>query len=148
MAFAVRDQGIAMHGFAELNRALQRIDGGRSNFGIEYELQKRLRTIGETIAKTAPRFITHKTGRGNGELEGSVKVSVTTKTASVYSTSVYGGAQNTGAGPKAGWAARGPHIRKDKASKWMNKAVASQREFVKEEMDSLLEWLVTEFHRG
>jgi hypothetical protein len=148
MAFAVRDQGIAMNGFTELNRALQRIDGGRGNFGIEYELQHRLRVVGETVAKAAPQFVTHKTGHETGELEGSVKVSVTTKSASVYSTSVYGGAQNSGAAPKAGWKARGPHIQRKNASKWMSRAVASEREFVKEEMDGLLDWLVEEFNRG
>jgi hypothetical protein len=144
---AVQDQGIVMSGFTELNRALERI-GSRGNFGIEYEMQRRLRTVGETVAKAAPQFVTHKTRGGSGQLEGSVRVSVTTKSASVYSSSVYGGAQNSGAGPKAGWAARGPHIRKDKASHWMNRAVASQRAFVQDELEGLLDWVVDEFNRG
>src|SRR5438105_12415127 len=99
MAYRVADQGAVMHGFAELNRALRRIEGGASNFGVEYELQKRLRTIGEKVAQSAPQFVTHRTGRGSGELERSVKVSVTARSASGYSTSAYGGAQNVGAGP-------------------------------------------------
>lgn len=147
MASPVRDQGIVMSGFTELNRALERI-GSRSNFGIEYELQRRLRTVGETVAKAAPQFVTHKTGRNSGQLESSVKVSVTTKSASVYSTSVYGGIQNVGGGPKAGWSARGPHIRRANASQWMNKGVASQRAFVTDELEGLLDWVVEEFNRG
>jgi hypothetical protein len=148
MALQVRDQAVHMNGFTGLNRALQRIDGGRANFGLEYELQRRLRTVGETVAKAAPQYVTHNTGPGTGVLEGSVKVSVTTKTASVYSNSVYGGAQEYGAGPKAGWAAQGPHIQRANASKWMTKAVESQKAFVAVEMDSLLDWVVEEFNRG
>lgn len=152
MAYAVRDQGIVMVGFKELTQALHRIEGGSANFGLEYELQKRLRVIGETVARAAPGFVTHKTGRhgdpDNPRLEDSVRVSVTQRSASVYSTALHGGAQQAGAGPKAGWGARGPHIRKDRASKWMGKAVASQREFVAAEMDSLLTWVVDEFAAG
>jgi hypothetical protein len=152
MSYKVQGQGVAMVGFTQINEALQRIDGGRGNFGIEYELQRRLRTIGETVAKAAPGNITHRTGRhgdeSNGRLEDSVKVSVTTRSASVYSTSVYGGAQNVGAGPHAGWRARGPHIKAANASHWMNKTVNSQKAFVEAEMDGLLDWLVDEFERG
>lgn len=152
MAPKVQGQGVILHGFVELNRALERIGGGKADFGLEYELQRRLRVIGETVAKAAPQFVTHRTGRHGDpvqpRLEESVRVSVTKRSASVFSTAIHGGAQNSGAGPKAGWAARGPHIRKDKASRWMNKAVASQREFVKDELDGLLDWLVEEFHRG
>ena len=148
MAFAVRDRAVQMQGFTELNRALQRIEGSRGNFGIEYELQHRLRVVGETVAKAAPQFVTHKTGPGTGALEGSVKVSVTTKAAAVYSTSVYGGAQNSGAGPKAGWKARGPHIQRKNASKWMTRAVESQKAFTEAEMDGLTQWVVDEFNRG
>lgn len=152
-AFSVRDQGVVLHGFEQLTRALRRIEGqGVGDFGIEYELQKRLRTIGETVAKAAPQFVSHKTGRhgdpGNPRLEDSVKVSVTTKSASVYSTALHGGAQNVGAGPHAGWAARGPHIRAASASHWMNRAVNSQKAFVETEMEGLLEWVVREFERG
>jgi hypothetical protein len=149
MAYKVQDQGVAMVGFTQINQALQRIAGGRANFGIEYELQRRLRTIGETVAKAAPGNITHKTGRhgddSGGRLEDSVKVSVTTRSASVYSTSVYGGVQNVGGGPHAGWKARGPHVKRASASQWMNKTVNSQKAFVEAELDGLLDWLVHEF---
>jgi hypothetical protein len=152
MPYAVRDQGILVNGFAGLQRALERIEGGKSNFGLSYELQKRLRTWGETVAKSAPGFVTHRTGRhggpGNPRLEDAVKVSVTTKSASVYSTALHGGVQNVGGGPHAGWAARGPHVRKANASGWMNRAVASNAAFVEAEMNGLLDWLVREFEAG
>src|SRR5262245_52792919 len=144
MPAKVLDQGIVVHGFAQLNAALNRI-AGPGEFGLEYELQRRLREIGKIVADAAPHYVTHRTGRGSGELEHSVKVSVTGRAASVYSTSVYGGAQNVGAHPKRGWDARGPHIKRADASRWMNKAVAATRPAVAREMDGLLDWLVAEF---
>jgi hypothetical protein len=145
--FQVRDQGVVLHGFKELNRALTRI-AAKGEFGLEYELQRRLRIIGEKIAADAPNYITHNWGPGTGDLGRSMKVSVTTKSAAVYSTSDYGGVQNSGGGPHAGWAARGPHVRADKASHWMNKAVAANKDLVAEEMDGVLDWLLAEFERG
>lgn len=151
MASVVRDQGVVLRGFAELNAALTRIEGGRGNFGVEHELQRRLRTIGEEVAKAAPQFVTHRTGRhgdpGVPRLEDSVQVSVGARSASVYSTAEHGGVQNVGGGPHAGWAARGPHIKAQNASHWMNRAVASKREFVQAELDGLLDWVEAEFER-
>lgn len=139
-------QGIAVRGFEELVRALERIEGGTGNFGVEYELQQRLTAIGEEVAKAAPAFVTDKY-QNSGELQGSVKVSVTKKQASVYSTSVYGGAQNSGASPKAGWQARGPHIQRAKASQWMTKAVQSKQAFIAAEWEGLEDWVLREFER-
>jgi hypothetical protein len=148
--YAVRDQAIVLNGYTQLTQALQRIEG-RGNFGADYEMQRRLRTVGETVAKAAPQFVTHTTGRhgsqGNPHLEDSVKVSVTARSASVYSTAEHGGVQNVGGGPKTGWAARGPHVKRDRASKWMIRAVASEQEFIREEMDGLVDWVVEEFER-
>jgi hypothetical protein len=152
MSYAVRDQGVVLHGFSELNDALARIEGAKGNFGVEYELQQRLRAIGEEVAKAAPQFVTHKTGRhgnpGVQRLEDSVRVSVTTRSASVYSTAEHGGVQNVGGGPHAGWPARGPHVRAANASHWMNRAVASKRDYVDAELDGLLDWIEAEFQAG
>jgi hypothetical protein len=152
MAFTVKDQGIAMVGFTQLNAALQRIGGGKGDFGLAYELQRRLAVVGETVAKAAPGFVTHRTGRHGDPsepmLEESVKVSVTMNSASVYSSAIYGGVANVGGGPHAGWAARGPHVQKANASHWMSRAVASERGFVDSELNGLLDWLVVEFERG
>lgn len=150
--YAVTDQGIAMHGFAELQTALRGLEGGPGNFGLEYELQQRVRAMGEQVAKAAPRFVTHKTGRhgnpANPRLEDSARVSVTARSASVFSIAEHGGVQNVGGGPKAGWPARGPHVRADKASHWMNKAVASQAGYIEAETEQMLDWIVREFERG
>ena len=48
-------------------------------------------------------------------------------------------------GPKAGWAARGPHIKRADASKWMIRAVAANEAFVGAEYESLLDWVMREF---
>jgi hypothetical protein len=147
---AVQGKGVIIHGLTELNHALERIDGP-GNFGLDYELSRRLRNIGESVARVASGNVTHRTGRhgdaSQPRLEDTIKVSVTKRRASVYSTSIYGGAQQFGAGPKAGWANRGPHIRADRASKFMSKAVASQRDFIAEEADGLLDWLAKEIDR-
>lgn len=139
-------QAILMSGFVELQRSLETISS-KSDFGIEYELQRRLRRIGDKVARDAPAFVTHATGRhGEGmRLEESVRVSVTKHLAMVYSESVYGGVQNFGGGPKAGWAARGPHVRRVNASKWMTRAVQANREYVAGELDGVLDFVKREF---
>lgn len=137
--------GIVVHGFTQLNRALERIDGGKANFGIAYELQARLKRVGEATAKASERFITHKypSHSTSDRLEGSNRVSVTKTRATVYSTSAHGGAQQFGAWSKG----RGPHIRRANASRWQSKGVEAEKERTKEEMDGLIDWLVDEFHR-
>lgn len=148
---ALQGYGVVLNGFVELNDALERIGGGKADFGLEYELQRRLKVVGEKVAARAPEFVSHNTrsGESNGpRLEDSVRMNVTKRRASVYSTSPYGGAQQYGASPKAGWSARGPHIQRRKASKWMSRAVEAESPAVYEEMESLLGWLVDEFHRG
>jgi hypothetical protein len=148
---AVQDQGIVLRGFTDLQRALADL-GGRGEFGLDYELSRRLRTVGEKVGRDAAGYVTHRTGRhgdpGDPRLEDSVKVAVGRRAASVYSTAVYGGAQNYGAGPKAGWGARGPHIKRADASRWMTRAVDANEAFVAAEMDGLCDWIVREFERG
>lgn len=144
-AYAVRDQGLAMRGFTELQRALTRI-GSKSEFGLEYELARRLRGIGERVAETAPLYVQHKTGRDavspNPRLEESVKVSVTLRSASVYSTAAHGGAQNVGGQVGRN---RATLLKRAEVSQWMIRAVSSTSPWVAEQMDGLLDWLVAEF---
>lgn len=146
MAYSVRDQGLVLHGFQQLQNALTRIES-KSDFGLEYELQRRLKLIGEKVAETAPAFVSHKTGRhGEGvTLEDSVQVSVTKRMASVYSQSVYGGVQQSGGRVGRNHATL---LKRSDVSQWMGKAVASERENVREELDGLLDWLVAEFEAG
>lgn len=146
-----RDQALYLNGFEDLTKALRRIEGGAANFGIEYELKRRLRVVGEGIAEVAPQFVTHATGRhgdpAQPRLEDSARVSVTQRQASVFSIAIHGGLQNFGGGPHAGWAARGPHVKRKNASRWMGKAVASRKEWAYDELEGLLDWLVDEFER-
>lgn len=139
MASAYRNQEYAVqfNGFTQLSRALKRIEDG-----VYPELQKKLRDIGDKIALVAagnaPRGIT-------GELQHSMKTSVTLSGASVYSSSIYGGAQNYGAWTQHG---RGPHIRRARASHYMDKAVAETEGYVEGEMEALENWLITTFEEN
>lgn len=149
-SYVVRDQGVVVHGFAALQRALNSVQS-RADYGLAYELQRRLRTIGEKVAESAPEFVTHYSGHtgpypgepDNPRLEDSVRVSVTTRSASVYSTAMHGGAQNVG-----GQVGRKRHtiLERAKVSKWMNKAVSSNYIFVDKEVDGLLDWLLSEWN--
>jgi hypothetical protein len=147
----VLDQGIVVRGFPELQKALERI-GPKANFGVEYEVQRRLHNIGEHVAVASEGFITHGTGRHGDpalpRLEDTVRVSVTQRRSTVYSQSPYAAVQNFGGGPKAGWAARGPHIPRASASKWLNKAVASERTYVDSEYDGVLDFIEREWNAG
>ena len=129
-----RDYAVKFSGFTQLSRALRRIEDGAYP-----ELQKKLRDIGDQVALVAagnaPRGIT-------GELQHSMKTSVTLSGASVYSSSIYGGAQNYGAWEKHG---RGPHISRARASHYMDKAVAETEGYVLAEMEAVLDWLTTTF---
>ena len=143
--YAVRNQGIAMAGFTQLQRALLRI-AGVGDYGLAYELRRRLALIGETVAEAAPQYVTHKTGRhGNPDeprLEDSVRVNVTTNMASVYSTAIHGGVQNVGGqvGRK-----RRTLLKRADVSQWMNKAVNAEKPYVEEELEGVIDWLVHEF---
>lgn len=149
MAYAVRDQGIAMHGFTALQQALLSIQE-RADYGMAYELQARLRLLGEKIAKDAPGFVTHYSGhRGpypkepdNPRLGESVRVNVTTRAASIYSTAMHGGVQNVGGQVGRG---RSALIERAKASHWMSKAVSTNYAFLQMEIEGLLDWVVREF---
>lgn len=142
--YAVRDQGIVLHGFAQLQEALRRIEGV-GDFGLAYEVQAQMRRIGEKIAKDAPGFVTHKTGRHSDpnqpRLEESVKVSTTLRSASVYSTAIYGGVQNVG-----GRVGHGAIVKRADVSHWMERAVATNQKYVQAEVEALLDRLLKEFH--
>lgn len=131
---------VVLEGFAQLQAALKRIEDGTYP-----ELRERLRAIGEHVKARAEGNITHRTGRHGAEgprLGQSLKVSVTQRSASVYSTAVHGGAQNVGAWTRDG---RGPHISRANASHYMDKAVKSEQAFVEQETEALIQWLLTTF---
>lgn len=134
--------GVAVRGFTQLSKALARIEGeGIADYGLAYELRSRLHAIGETVKAQAEGYAPEK----SGELRRSLAVSVTQRSASVFARAIYGGVQNFGGGPAAGWQYRGPHVKRANASRFMDRAVDSEEVYVEAEMDSLLDWLVTEF---
>lgn len=134
-----RDQGVALRGFTEIQAVLKAIDSGQAG-----ELRKRLKRVGESVAAVARENVEHKTGRhfGSPSLSSGIKVAITRNSAAVYSASPHGGVQNFG-----GRVGR-DHltvIRRADVSHYMTKAVASSRDDVADEMDSLLDWLINTF---
>jgi hypothetical protein len=138
----IRDEGVVVEGFAALQRVLKQIESG-----AHPELKKRLKVIGDHVAKTARGNVSHKTGRhfGSPRIESSIKVSVTARGASVYSTAPHGGVQNVG-----GRVGRShlTVIKRAEVSGYMTKAVQSDREFVQHETEALVQWLLRTFQNG
>jgi hypothetical protein len=143
--YVVRDQGIAMVGFAQLSKALARI-GGVGEYGFRYEMRRRIALIGEYVAKDAPQYVTHATGRhgdpNEPTLEESVRVSVAASSASVYSTAIYGGVQNVGGRVGRDHATI---LKRADVSQWMNQAVRNDSVYVAMQIEELLDWLEREF---
>lgn len=125
---------IVIQGFAQLQAALRRVADG-----VQDELRQRVRAVGDRVAlvaaSNAPRGAT-------GDLQQSIKASVTNTSASVYSSAVYGGAINVGAWTPEG---RGPHISRANASHYMNRAVAQTAPWVEQEMNAVVDWVTTTF---
>lgn len=127
---------VAVQGFAQLSAALARIADGTQD-----ELKARIRAVGERVALVAAG----NAPRGDtGQLQHSIRVAVAGRGASVYSSSLYGGAQNVGAWVKG----RGPHISRTRASHYMDRAVDQTAPWVVTELDSVMEWVTTTFTEG
>lgn len=131
--FSRGEYSVAFSGFAQLSRALRRVEDG-----VYPEFRQKLRDIGDKVALVAAG----NAPRDTGELQHSIKTSVTLSGASVYSSSVYGGAINYGAWTQHG---RGPHIRRASASHYMDKAVDETSGYVEAEMEAVLDWLTKTF---
>lgn len=135
---AAQNNAIAVQGFSQLTRALQKIEDG-----IYPELRQKLKEIGNTVALVAAANAPRRTG----ELQLSIKSSVTTANASVYSSAVYGGAINYGAYPHLGPQARGPHINRANASHYMDRAVTELSPWVEQETNAVIDWLIETFEK-
>ena len=125
--------GISVQGFAALQRAL-----GRVANGVQPELRRRLREIGDNVGIVASHYAPRRTGA----LQTSIRTRVTNSSASIYSTAIYGGAINSGAWTKYG---RGPHIARNRASHYMDRSVDELASWVQDEMEGLLDWVVKTF---
>ena len=124
---------VAVHGFAGLQAALKRIEDG-----VQPELRRKILEIGAQVALVAAG----NAPRDTGQLQHSIKVSAFSRGASVYSTADYGGVQNVGAMTRSG---RGPHVKRGRASHYMDKAVTETSPWVEQEISSVLDWLLTTF---
>lgn len=133
--------GVAVVGFEEVYRALKGIEGD-----LPKQVRKNLRLIGKIVKDQAEANAGNI--RKSGALAGSIKVSLSPKAASVFSTAPHGGVQNVGGGPHAGWSARGPHVKRANASHYMNKAVDSTRGEVQQAMEELMQWVASELAKG
>lgn len=130
--------GVSVVGFEEIYRALKAIEGG-----MPREVRAKLRAVGNIVKNAAAKNVTHKWPDRpvSIRLAESLKVSLTQKSASVYSTAPHGGAQNVGAMSKGS----GPHITRAHASRYMNAAVDEKRSWVAAQMDEVLDWATAEF---
>lgn len=135
-ARAGEGDAVVIEGFAQLQAAL-----GRVADGVDTELKSKVRAVGERVALVAAGNAPRRTG----ELQHSEKVSVTGRSASVYNTAPYGGALNVGA-----WVGgrRGVHISRGRASHYQDRAVRQLAPWVRQEMDSVVDWLMTMFQEG
>jgi hypothetical protein len=138
---AAENNAITVQGLTELNRALQ-----LTADGVGAEVQSRIMLIGEYVKQAAISNVQHKTGRrGNPTIEEAMGISVILRGASIYTTAVQGGVQNVGGGPHAGWAARGPHVKRASASHYMDKAVMGSVAYVQQQTEAILDWIETTF---
>src|SRR6266567_2928258 len=130
---AVGNDAIVVDGFAELQRALR-----LTEFGVQREVETRIRLIGEHVKSVATGNVPHTTGRhgADGTIEAGMKVSTTVRGASIYTLAPQGGAINVGAWSKG----RGPHIKRANASHYMDRAVTTSQGFVEAETQSVLDW--------
>lgn len=133
---AGENNAVAVQGFQQLSRALKRIEDG-----VYPEFRKKLKEIGDRVALVAASNAPRRTG----ELQHSIKTSVTERGASVYSTAIYGGAQNFGAFPHMGKEHRGPHIKRANASHYMDRAVTQLESWVEQETQAVIDWVISTF---
>lgn len=111
-----RDSALHVRGLAQLQKALRDVEGD-----VGPDLRKRLREVAEPARSRAMANVQHKTGRHGQEkkhLADTIKVGVTQRAVSIYSTSPYAAVQDIG-----GHVGHGAVIERAKASHYMTKAV-------------------------
>jgi hypothetical protein len=137
------EEGIVVEGLGPMIRVLH-----NAEHEIEPELKRRLKQgVGGIVLPVARANAPYGSKYNFGTpLRDSLRVSVTQRGASIFSTKVSGGAINYGAwttGP-----GRGPHIKRERASHYMTRAVQSTKPRVEAEVVGLLDWLTHELEDG
>lgn len=128
-------------GLVELQRALRRVEGDAGK-----DLKRRLRVIAVGVQGRARGNVSHKTGRhGEGPTIGqSLRVSVTQRGASLYTTAPHGFVQDRGGQVGRN---RATLLRRDSVSQYMTRAVVSEQAHVRGQLAEMLDDFGREFEK-
>lgn len=136
-----RDEGLAVSGLSELQRALKRVESE-----VGKDLKAGLRAIGKGVASDAARNVQNKTGRhGKGPRLGpSINTSVSAVGASIYSNAPHSIVQDVGGRVGRG---RATLLARASVSKYMTRAVADSKDEVEREIGKVLDKVERDFER-
>lgn len=128
--------GVLVQGLDSMQRVLK-----VANSELAGELRKRLAGAVEVVhvsARENAAALRDSPYNFGKPLSQTLKVSVTQRSASVYSTAVWGGAQNYGGQVGRGGATL---LRRDSVSQYMTRAAQTNHVRVAAQVESVLEWL-------
>lgn len=131
-----REAGVYVEGLAAMQRVLF-----RAGHELGPELRLRLKAAVEQVRVTAQADAPSRSGR----LRASIRVSVTQRSASLYSTAIYGGVQNYGG--KVG-RDHATLLKRAEVSQYMTRAAQSNKERVAREVEGVLDWLTHQLEEG
>lgn len=127
------EAGVYVQGLSAMQRVLK-----RSEHELAPELKARLRhQVGGVIAPVA-RADAPVSGLSHRHMRDTIKVSVSLRGASIYSTAVYGGVQNYGGRVGRN---RATVLPRAGVSQYMTRAVQSTRPRVEQQVLEVLDWL-------
>jgi hypothetical protein len=127
---SVEGSTLVVRGLTDLQKGLRKAD-----VAVAVEVRTGLRTIGDTVRDKAKSNVTNRTGRGTGELAGSVKTSATLSRVSVYSDLPHSRVQDTGGQVGRG---RSTLLTRASVSQYMTRAVDAAEHDVDASVESLL----------
>lgn len=132
---------IAVRGLTELQRAFRQAEGNASKY-----LRAELREIAKGVARDAKGNVTHKTGRHSKgpRLKGSIRVSVTARSASVYSNAAHALVQDVGGQVGRN---RATLLKRAEVSQYMLKATHNAGPHIERQVEQMLDRLGRDFDR-
>lgn len=139
------EEGVYVQGLSDMQRVLKK--GGNR---LAPELRQRLKDVGEGIVapvarRYAPQGVRSARYRFSGpSLHESIKVGATRTGATVYSASIYGGAQNFGGRVGRNHATI---LRRADVSQYMTRAVRDTAPTTVRHVEGTLDWLAKELGR-
>lgn len=139
----VAEEAIAVRGLTGLQRALRRADTETGK-----RLRRELRDIAKDVRDTAQTYVTHRTGRHGGadvpRLADSLKVSVTTTGATVFSEAPHAAVQDQGGRVGRN---RATLLKRANVSHYMSNAVRDAQPYVTRRLEELMDELERDFER-